>query len=385
MEKVLFITNHYLDKNIGSSRGSRGFITVFSKVFDGITFIYPDYEGSNIKQYIPSNVRGIPCVDHRSKFRKGLDVYRGRPHRYSDFVRKHLLSNQYDIIVIDHSCIWASLTNTFVQSGAKLITIHHNVEKDYVRDNPAPFYLRLPQLFCRVKAEKDATINSDINLTHTRRDKDVLQNLYPQAKGGFYHLGAFDYNVVQYNPSKKTEPCTFITTGVLSFRQSFVPIVDFVEKYWPIVVNEIPQARLIIAGKDPTNEIKEVCSGKPSIELYANPEDMNPLLDKASFYVCPINLGSGQKTRISDGLRKGMPVLCHDVSVNGYETIRDSGYIFPYHDEESFRESLLNMVQTPIDSRDIFNVYYAFFSLESSVKRLKGFLVKEQLLNIEEI
>lgn len=381
--KVLFITNHYIDKQIGSSKGSRGFIKVFSELYNDITFIYPDYPGSNIIQYIPENVQGVPCIDTRSKIHKGLDVYRGRLHRYTNFVRAHLKKNRYDIIVIDHSRIWSSLTESLVKSGAKLITIHHNVEKDYVRDNPEAFYLRLPHSYYAMKAERDAVSYSDVNLTHTRKDKDDLMRMYPNAKGNFYHLGAFDYYKVEYAPSKVASDNIFIITGALSYRQSTVPIVEFLKEYWPMVLEERPMAKLIIAGSNPSASIVRACSKQTAVELIANPSDMSSYLDKAKYYICPINLGSGQKTRLSDGLRKGMPILCHDVSLFGYETIMEAGYMFSYHDKITFKDSLKKMLSLSLNGREIFKAYSDFFSLEASVKRLRGFLEIEQMLNQE--
>ncbi len=378
--KVLFITDHYIDKNIGGAKASRGFITVFSEVYEDLSLIYPDYEGSEIEKYIPSNVKGIPCLDNRSKIQKGIDIYRGRLHRYGDFVKKHLLSFHYDVIVIDHSRIWSSLASTFVNCSAKLITIHHNVEKDYVHDNPAPFYLRRPLRKYAIKAEKNAVIYSDINLTLTGKDKDDLQSMYPQAKGRFYHIGAFDYNMVNYNPSGEVNANTFIITGALSYRQSSVPIVEFINRFWPIILKMNSNSKLIIAGREPSKEIKIACIPYPSIELVSNPPEMTVYLNKAKYYICPINMGSGQKTRISDGLKSGMPILCHKASVYGYETVKDAGYIFTYDDEKTLIESLKAMLISQIDGRNVFNAYSDFFSLNASVKRLKSILVQEMLL-----
>lgn len=378
--KILFVTDHYVDKKVGGAKASLGFIKVFSEVFDEITFIYPEYEGSDIAELIPSNVKGIPCIDNRSKFKKGLDLYRGRLHRYGDFLRVHLASNHYDLIVIDHSRIWSSLSDTFIKSGSKLITIHHNVEKDYVKDNPGAFYLRVPQTYYAVEAEKKAVVSSDINITLTGNDKDVLQQLYPDAKGHFYHLGAIDFNVDTYKPGSEVDSFTFIITGALSYRQSIVPIVDFVQNYWPVVVKEYPMAKLIIAGREPSKDIIKVCILFPSVELVANPPDMKVWLNKANYYICPINLGSGQKTRISDGLKSGMSVLCHEVSVYGYECIRDAGFIYPYNDMRTFKSALKQMITTQTDGQFVFNSYKNFFGLEAGVQRLSDILEKENVI-----
>ena len=148
-----------------------------------------------------------------------------------------------------------------------------------------------------------------------------------------------------------------------------------------MVLEERPMARLIIAGRNPSASIVRECSKQTTVELIANPSDMSNYLDKAKYYICPINLGSGQKTRLSDGLRKGMPILCHDVSLYGYETIFEAGYMFSYHDKVTFKKSLNKMLSLSLDSREVFKAYSDFFSLEASVKRLRGLLEIEQMLN----
>ena len=82
MPSFLIITRHYLDENNGGSNASKGFIWSFGYICADCTLIYPEHTGLDSSKYIPNSVKKFPVFDNRSKMRKGIDVYRGRLHRF---------------------------------------------------------------------------------------------------------------------------------------------------------------------------------------------------------------------------------------------------------------------------------------------------------------
>lgn len=378
--KVLLITNHYLDRKEGGPNASKGFIKLFSSVFSDITLIYPDNQKGHIDHYIPDNVQKIPYHDIRTKLNKLVDTYRGRLHGLYSIVKKQLDNNRYDLIIIDHSVIWASLTEILKGTESILITIHHNVEKYYHRDNPANLLYRIPLRLFALKAESQAVRNSHINLTLTKKDVEEFKKLFPNAKGTFYHLGAFDYQTIEFKASQKNDLSTYIITGALSFPQSNYPIIEFLNKYYPIICKYNPQNTLIIAGREPTEEMERACKQYSSVHLIKNPPEMLPLLQKAGYYICPINMGSGQKTRVADGFKSGLPVLCHDISSYGYEEMTNRGFLFTYHDKESFEKAYVKMVSNHYSQLEVYNAYEYYFGVNAGVKRLIEILKKENIL-----
>lgn len=380
MKKVLFITNHYIDQNFGGPNATKSFIYAFSSLYENITLIYPDYEGSSIIDYIPSCVKRVPCYDKRSLFKKVADIYRGKVTRYIDFLKDHLNTNKYDVIVIDHSKIWANNTESFCSSKATIVTIHHNVEKNYLRDNPINILIRLPYNYYSLKAEKDAIFHSNLNLTLTQNDKKDLISVHPGNKGRFGYIGAFEYKPFSLRINGIQDSKTFIITGNLSFKQTSIPIIEFIKKYLPILEKIIPEVKLIIAGKNPDDKVIKECARHHNVELIANPNDMLPLLQRASLYICPTDMGSGQKLRISDGLKCGLPVICHVNSLSGYEIMQEQSCVFTYNDTKSFSDALLIALSKMDKREDIMNAYNNYYSLEAGTNRIRKILSKESLL-----
>lgn len=378
--RLLVITRHRLNENNGGSNASKGFIKCFSALFDDCSLIYPEF--CNPASYIPKKYKLYPCYDGRSKLRKGLDCYRGVLSPLSSFVKRHLSKYSYDIIVIDHSFIGASLVKVVKTTGAKVITIHHNVERDYQHDNRKEYSLsfRLPYIHFAKKAERDCLHYSDLNLTVTPKDASTFRSWYPNKDMHVHYWGIFEYHpIVSKVFAPKANRKNFIITGSLYFYQSLLPILEFINRYWPLLRQICPSAMLIIAGRNPSEILQRECADKEGITLIPNPDDMATLVQQADYYICPINAGSGLKLRVMDGLRQGLPILCHKISSNGYEPLLNHGCLFTYDDEQTFMDSLRQMLSSSATQNAVYQTYCENFSLKTGVNRLRQIMEQEKI------
>ncbi len=378
-KKVLFITSHKLDDNNGGSNASKGFARCFASIFNDLSLIFHEIERT--EPYIPANVRLFPMHDDRMKIRKLFDMYRGVLNYVHCYVKEHLKTHQYDIVVIDHSFTGAGLCKYIKSTGAKLITIHHNVERDYLRDNSKerPLSYRYPLVYYSKKAERDCLQYSDVNLTVTKKDAETFRSWYPNPH--LHNWGIFEYqSIPEKTFEAKEKSLTFVVTGSLCFVQSLQPIMDFIQRYWPIVLQAYPQARLLVAGRNPSKQLQEACSSVKSISIIPNPTDIATIVQQGNYYVCPIYAGSGLKLRIWDGLKQGLPIICHRVSTAGYEGIMEKGCLFAYNDETTFSTSLRQMVTADLSPEKVYRAYKDTFSVETGIERLHDILIQENII-----
>lgn len=378
-QRLLFITHHKLNENNGGSNASKGFLHCFAALYDNCAVLSPAFEGPTAP-YVPLNVKMYHPHDTRSKVRKLTDMYRGVISPLYDAVRQHLKTHQYDVIVVDHSFSGAGVIKYIKSTGARLITIHHNVERDYLHDNSKerPLFYRFAFLYYSRKAERDSLLNSDLNLTVTKRDAEVFHSWYPQIP--ICHWGIFEYLPL---PDKlltaKTAGQTFVITGSLHFEQSLRPILEFVRHYWPLVRQTYPQAELLIAGRRPAPELHEACAQTVGVTIIPNPDDMAAVVQQADYYICPIHAGSGLKLRIYDGLKQGLPILCHDISAAGYEALTTHGCLFSYHDEATFVRALHLMKNAQMERQEVYETFREFFSLATGIQRLEQIIKQNHL------
>lgn len=382
MQKVLFLTRHYLDENNGGSNCTKANLRAIGELYDDVTLIYPEHTGGDSTDFIPKGVKPIPCYDNRKRWQKGLDVYRGRLHRAIVFVKRHLAENKYDIVVVDHSIVANGIMKTLSRTGAKIITIHHNNESEYIKDNLPSWLYRIPFVHYVKKAEREALLLSNINVTLTEHDAQTFRDWYPDRDIHCHNMGTYQWqDIPKTIEDDGVRQCrTFAITGSLNFFQAQKPIIEFIDRYYPVLLRKVPEARLIVAGRNPSQGVVEVCNRYDSIELIPNPEDIGAVIRQADIYICPIYTGSGVKLRVMDGLKLGIPIIGHRIAANGYEAIKDDGYFFDYYDEDSFEKSLDAISKLKYNRQEVYDSFFRYFSFQAGKERLRLILNKEKLI-----
>lgn len=375
-KKVLFITLHYLNGVGGGVFASRAYINAFAEIFKDITLIYPS-KSDKIPDGIAKNIRLIPVENNKSVLGKLIDLILGKVHRNFDIMPNILASEKFDYVVFDNSRVSYRMIKLAHKHGAKVITIHHNYEYEYNRDNTSGIIKSL-LLYWIKKYEKQAVIYSDLNLTLTNSDKYLLKNVYaPDTDIQIETIGTFEYSnntISSHQDSSILEKTTkFVITGDLASKQTEDSVIPWISNYYPILLEEIPNANLTIAGRNPSSVLRNICT-RNGIKLIPNPKDMTDIVKGGDCYICPIKLGGGIKLRIMDGLKEGLSVITHSVSARGYENFETKGLLFSYFDIESFRNACEAFVQTRKTKNEIMSEYQHIFSFNSGCKRLKDIL-----------
>lgn len=374
--RVLIITNHYLDGRGGGTTGSRGFINAFAAIYPDCLLIYPD-NGHDVSKLIIPGLNAIGCPDKRPSWLKGAGIYFGRLHRFTALAKKTINSYKPDIVVFDTSTVSSGLIRFVKKAGIKTITIHHNVEKDYFRDNPPSWFIRYPYFFYIKRTERKAVQLSDLNLTHTDEDTNKLLEYYSGGRNrNIQYIGVLgtykggDYTRIELK-EKKESKTVFVMTGNLSLIQSYSSFIDFIEKYLPVLIETCEDMELVIAGSNPSENLVRICESNKKIRLVPNPSDMMEILIRGDVYICPVDRGSGLKIRIMDGLKAGLPVLSHDVSSRGYEYFIETGFIHTYKSIPTFQSSLELILSTKPDRNTRIEQFRDYFSSENGVARMK--------------
>ena len=108
-----------------------------------------------------------------------------------------------------------------------------------------------------------------------------------------------------------------LITGSLWYGSNEEGIVWFLQEvYSKIDGNDI---FLCIAGRNPSDRLKNICAQFNSVFLTDSPVDMKPLFEKANLYIAPIFDGAGMKVKIAEAMSYGLPVIGTDYAFVGYE------------------------------------------------------------------
>ena len=375
--KTLFVVYTYLGGHGGGVYAERAHVNLFAALSEKMTILYPYKEGEKLKGVNTEGVELIPVEDKRSKLHKLIDLLFGKVHRYklNDYFFD---KDRFDTVVFDNSVVSSRLIRRFNRAGIKTITIHHNYQIQYLLGDGSRLTL-LPNLFWTWIYEGQAVRNSELNITLTSQDADLLKKHYG-GKMPFAVLGVFEYQ-----PCKPTEipnesrQHRYVITGGLGSKQTEDSLLKWLDSYYPILMSVDPDAKLTIAGSNPSAKLSDAILSK-GIELIASPTDMDPILQNADYYINPVDCGGGLKLRNMDGLKYGLPVLTHKVSLRGYEKMETLGLVLSYGNIREFTAGLKKMKQINYSKREIHQKYQEQYNFTNGVLHMKDILTKHGLI-----
>ena len=371
--KSLIVAYSEMNGNGGGIFATLAYVNAMAALADETVFMFPSRDDAPDPRIHPA-VRQIPVRDPASRFGKAVRVFfKGIPHRFESQFTELVSQERFDLVSFHNSKASRGLIDQAHACGAKVITVHNNYERDYTVDNEK--WYRLPlTLPATLKSERESVRKSDLNLVLCEKDRELLYRHYdPRRRSRMEVLGVFEYAHREFPVREEVAAPVFVITGNLSTRQAEESLVPWMKRYHPLLREVVPDAKVIMAGKRPGPGLKALAAER-GIEVVDTPPDMEAVLARGKYYVCPTCKGGGVKLRVMDGLRAGLPVLAHDISARGYEPFLDVT-LFKYHDRTSFCASLERMLSRHPDVRDALHTYSDHFSFEAGRARL-GELLK---------
>lgn len=91
----------------------------------------------------------------------------------------------------------------------------------------------------------------------------------------------------------------------------------FYRECWPLISGSIPEARLVIVGSDPPENVLALASER--VLVTGHVPDLKPYFENARLSVAPLRFGAGIKGKIVTSLAAGCPVVTTDVGVEGMD------------------------------------------------------------------
>lgn len=380
MKKIVYISLHNpFGKTGGGALASKSYLNAFCKLSEGNIDLITCKEDTGPERELISTIN----APQRNLISKACSVFTGYMNRYVEFVKQWLYEhhNNYSTIVFDHSGIGGPLVKLANNLGLQTITIHHNYEREYFYDNSS-FLYRVLYLHHVVKWEKTAYKHSKLNLFLTNSDLCKFREVYGSSNAINKVIGTFEPKPVTPPVIKECAGSgkkTIAITGSLQAYQTEDAIKYFFNKLYPLLP---PNINIIIAGRNPSNKLINICQSYNNVKLIPNPDNMNDVISQCDIYVCATRIGGGLKLRVMDGLRCGKPIITHSCSARGFEMYYDTPFFKVFTSPKEFKEHVLFVLDkinhSPYDPKVIQKQFQQYFSFESGYKRLQEFMTDLQ-------
>ena len=137
--------------------------------------------------------------------------------------------------------------------------------------------------------------------------------------------------------------------GNMSYHPNVFAARFLIKKIAPLLWRENPEARILIAGADPTAEVKRLASRR--VEVTGFVPDIRKAYQRGRIFVAPIFAGSGLQNKILEALSMGLPCVTSGIvqsSITGSE-----GIVQVAEDEAMFVERITALLQNAAERQEL--------------------------------
>lgn len=134
-----------------------------------------------------------------------------------------------------------------------------------------------------------------------------------------------------------------VFTGSMNLRMNVDAVCYFSSKIWPLIKNNLPNARFTVVGRDPPSKVLKL-NGVDGITVTDTVPDVHPYLLRANAFVAPFRQGAGTKLKILEAFSLGIAVISTSLGCQGIEVDHGENILIA-DTPESFAESVVMVLK----------------------------------------
>ncbi|MBS7044847.1 MAG: glycosyltransferase [Eubacterium sp.] len=322
-----------------------------------------------------SNIKYMMAVAFRSLFSKyPFGIYKYESKQMRDVIAKKIKENDYDIIYFDHLQMYKYF-NSFDRKNVKFVLDQHNSESEIVYRTYQNSNNFLKKIFLTIeynkirKFEKKALSDVDKIYALSENDVESMKHLNVNLKNfSVIPIGVIDNGIIN-KKEDKNKKLTLMFIGTLTWNPNNQGILWFVRNVIPKLNESGIEYDLYIVGKNPSDELKELCESYNNIFVTGYVNDVDEMYVKSDVMVVPLFVGSGQRVKIIESFSKGIPVISTSIGAEGLDCITDYNVVIADTDIE-FVDSLRKMSDETFRKKIASNARKTFeekYSLEAYI------------------
>ncbi|HEY1114836.1 MAG TPA: glycosyltransferase [Chitinophagaceae bacterium] len=333
--KTLLMVDHYVpqfDKDAGS-RTTFQYLELFVKLGYNVKFL-----GENFYRHEPYTTMlqqmGIEVLygpwyrdNWQQWFRENSDkfdyIYLNRPHisiNFIDFFRQH---SRATILYYGHDL-------HFLREQMR-----YEVEKDKALLEQARKWKEIEMALFR---------KSDIVLTPSTEEQKVIQALDPSFNVQL--MRPFMYKTASKPVDSFEQRKDLLFVGGFGHLPNIDGVLWFVREVWPMVKAALPSIKFLVAGSNPTPEIKALASDSVIIKGYVTDEELEHLYATCRIAVIPLRYGAGVKGKTVEAMHKGLPVVSTRYGIEGFPGHYEA-FIGAYDSADAFARQVIALYDNP--------------------------------------
>jgi len=149
-----------------------------------------------------------------------------------------------------------------------------------------------------------------------------------------------------FAPRPDPSNCKILFCGSMDMHPNQEAIRYFLDKVWPRLLTQCPDAELCVVGRRPPDWLRQVGETDRRVTITGFVDDVRPYFQKASLCICPILSGGGTRLKILDSLAMGVPVVATKFAASGLLLEHDK-HLLLADTEEQFAEHTRRLLEDP--------------------------------------
>ncbi|HID11328.1 MAG TPA: glycosyltransferase [Candidatus Latescibacteria bacterium] len=267
-----------------------------------------------------------PPRRHKAAITRALDFLFGPPYYVQDFwsedmasaIKEAISKEKFDLVHFD--LIGVAQYVDCVGSVPKVFTAHDIFfikTKRYLKaEQPLidklgtfrdclKFHLYEPRIY---KKFDHVIVTSEEDALHLRRRCPGLElSVVPNGVDTEF-----------YRPwPDQEEDHILVYTGTMNNLANTDAMVHFVRDVLPYIKERVPNVKLYVVGRDPSEPVKRLPEEDSSVAVTGEVEDVRPYMARAGVYVVPLRIGSGTRLKILEALAMEKAVVSTPVGCEG--------------------------------------------------------------------
>jgi glycosyltransferase involved in cell wall biosynthesis len=261
-------------------------------------------------------------------------------------VSEQLASNDFDALLCDDIYMAGNIP---ASSRIPVLLNKHDITCRIVRQFARSERNLFKKLYASLEARKihslEASVCSSAEAVAvcSAQDLEALREIAPSAN---MWIVPNVIDTVKYAPAPPSQDHTVLFVGAMDWLPNQDGAEFLVYDVMPRLRQLVPTANIVIAGRNPSEEMVRRFSVFPDVSFTGTVTDLRPYIARAAVCVAPLRIGSGTRLKILEAGAMAKPVVSTTLGAEGLD-LRHGDEILLEDDPRQFAEAIALLLKEP--------------------------------------